>query len=176
MRKIIVGSMFVIFAIAFFFSCQSVANEKIAKADRSVEEELIVIDSSLIPRDQFGDAVRYGRELMLNTAYYIGPEGTNGRYLGNKMNCTNCHQDAGTKPFSFNLLRSQEDYPQYRSREGKILTLAERVNNCVMRPHNGKPLPLDSKEMVAFLSYYKWINSFVKDKESFKGWQRPLYG
>jgi thiosulfate dehydrogenase len=169
MRKIIVGSMFIIFAIAFFFSCQSVANEKIAKADRSVEEELIVIDSSLIPRDQFGDAVRYGRELMLNTAYYIGPEGTNGRYLGNKMNCTNCHQDAGTKPFSFNLLRSQEDYPQYRSREGKILTLAERVNNCVMRPHNGKPLPLDSKEMVAFLSYYKWINGFVKDKESFKG-------
>jgi thiosulfate dehydrogenase len=55
-------------------------------------DSLLIIDTSQIPHDQFGDAVRYGRELMLNTAYYIGPEGTNGRYLGNKMNCTNCHQ------------------------------------------------------------------------------------
>ena len=103
---------------------------------------------------------------MLNTAYYIGPDGVKGKYLGNKMNCTNCHQDAGTKPFSFNLMASHEHYPQYRAREGKVLTLAERVNNCVMRPHNGKPLPLDGEEMVAFLSYFKWINSFVPKAEA----------
>jgi len=58
---------------------------------------------------------------------------------------------------------SHDHYPQYRAREGKVLTLAERVNNCVVRPHNGKPLPLDSKEMIAFLSYLRWINSQVPD-------------
>jgi thiosulfate dehydrogenase len=107
--------------------------------------------------------VRYGRDLMMNTAYYIGPNGVSGNYTSNKMNCTNCHQDGGTKPFSFNLVMSHERYPQYRAREGKVLTLAERVNNCVMRPHNGKPLPLDSKEMIAFLSYLKWINAQVPE-------------
>lgn len=132
-------------------------------------EELIQLDTAEIPHDKFGDAVRYGKELMLNTAYYIGPAGINGKYLGNKMNCTNCHQDAGTKLYSFNLLSAHQNYPQYRAREGKVLTLAERINNCVMRPHNGRPLPLDSKEMVAFLSYLKWINTYVPKGKPFKG-------
>ncbi len=122
-------------------------------------------DTSKIPNDKFGEMVRYGRNLMLNTAYYIGPEGKNGQYLGNKMNCTNCHQDAGTKPYAFSLMLSHEHYPQYRAREAKVLSLAERVNNCVMRPHSGRPLPLDSKEMLAFLSYFKWINSQVKPED-----------
>lgn len=132
-------------------------------------DSFMVVDTTLIPHDNFGEAVRYGRQLMLNTAYYIGPDGINGKYLGNKMNCTNCHQDAGTKPFSFNLMASHDHYPQYRAREAKVLTLAERVNNCVMRPHNGRPLPLDSKEMVAFLCYLKWINGFVPKKVDFRG-------
>lgn len=132
------------------------------------EVQQYAINPLKIPDDKFGEAVKYGRELMLNTAYYIGPEGMNGRYLGNKMNCTNCHQDAGTKLFSFNLTKSHENYPQYRAREGKVLTLAERVNNCIQHPHNGRPLPLDSKEMVAFLSYLKWINSQAP-KNNFEG-------
>ena len=56
-----------------------------------------------MPGGKYGEAVRYGRELVLHTAYYIGPNGINGRYTGNKMNCTNCHQEGGTKPYSFNL-------------------------------------------------------------------------
>lgn len=135
----------------------------------SAADTLVTVDTSAIPHDGFGDAVRYGMNLMYNTSYYIGPEGVNGKYLGNKMNCTNCHQNAGTKPFSFNLIASHSSYPQYRAREGKVLTLAERVNNCIMRPHNGRPLPLDSKEMVAFLSYLKWINGYAAGRKSFKG-------
>ena len=137
--------------------------------DKKRESEFLKVDLSLIPDNKFGDEVRYGRELLVKTALYIGPEGINGNYTGNKMNCTNCHQDAGTKPFSFNLMQSHELYPQYRPREGRVLTLAERVNNCVERPHNGKPLPLDSREMVAILSYLKWINSFTPRGGDFKG-------
>ena len=170
MKSVVISSVIIIFAIVIFYSCQSSAKEaKPEPAMLSQEEQFIAIDTSKIPHDKFGEAVRYGKDLILNTAYYIGPNGINGNYLGNKMNCTNCHQDGGTKPFSFNLMSSHDNYPQYRSREGKILTLAERVNNCVMRPHNGKPLPLDSKEMVAILSYFKWINGFVPKNKTFKG-------
>ena len=133
------------------------------------EDNLVSVDPAQIPSGKFGEAVRYGQELMYNTAYYIGPEGVNGKYTRNKMNCTNCHQNGGTKPYSFNLLSSQANYPQYRAREGKVLTLAERVNNCIMHPHNGKPLPLDGKEMIAFLSYLKWINGFAPGNKPFKG-------
>ncbi|RFM27522.1 cytochrome C class I [Deminuibacter soli] len=159
-------------AAAIMASCLSGAAEKNAGTvvkEAPAEEQPVLVDTLAIPHDKFGESVRYGRELMLRTAYYIGPNGINGQYLGNKMNCTNCHQDAGTKPYAFNLVASHENYPQYRAREGKVLTLAERVNNCVMRPHNGKPLPLDSKEMIAFLSYLKWINSFAPKGSHFKG-------
>jgi len=163
MRKVIVTGLKITLAaitFAFFYSSRS---KKQQNAD------LIKVDFSQIPQNKFGDEVRYGYDLMQNTAYYIGPEGKNGKYLGNKMNCTNCHQEAGTKAFSFNLMAAHDNYPQYRAREGKVLTLAERVNNCIERPHNGKPLPPDSREMVAFLSYLKWINEFAPKQQPFTG-------
>lgn len=157
---------FIIF-ISFYESKMNNTNHAEPLFADAVNE--IVIDTLKIPHDLFGDAVKYGRQLMVNTAYYIGPNGISGKYLGNKMNCSNCHQEEGTKLYSFNLIASHQNYPQYRARENKVLTLAERINNCVMRPHNGKPLPLDSKEMVAILSYLKWINNFAPKEKSFKG-------
>ena len=170
MKKIIIASLIVSLPILVLNSCNSSGGKSITEsAEFSKEKSYITIDTSKIPDDQFGESVRYGRKLMLRTSYYIGPNGINGKYLGNKMNCTNCHQDGGTKPFSLNLMSSHDNYPQYRGRENKVLTLAERVNNCIMRPHSGKPLPLDSKEMVAFLSYFKWISTFVPKDSLFKG-------
>ncbi len=126
-------------------------------------------DTAQIPPDEFGNLVRYGRALMLNTAELIGPKGTAGRYTGNLMNCTNCHQWAGAKPYSFNLIKSHSRYPQYRAREGRVLTLSERINNCVTRPHSGKPLPYESKEMTALLCYLKWLNDQVSKNGFMRG-------
>lgn len=126
-------------------------------------------DTSSIPNDELGAMIRYGRELIVNTAYYIGPEGKVSKNLGNKMNCTNCHLDAGTRPYAFNYLSSHARYPQYRSREDKILTLADRVNNCIERPHSGKPLKLDSKEIVAMISYMKWLGQNVPINQHVEG-------
>jgi thiosulfate dehydrogenase len=128
-----------------------------------------VPDTSTIPHDQFGDMIRYGRDLIVNTAYYLGPDGKVGHFLGNKMNCTNCHLDAGTRPYGFNFFSSHARYPQYRGRENKVLTLSERINNCVERPHNGRPLPLDSKEIVAMVCYMKWLSSNVPVGQHVKG-------
>jgi thiosulfate dehydrogenase len=126
-------------------------------------------DTSAIPHDQFGDMVRYGRELIWNTTHYIGPNGTVGHYLGNKMNCANCHIDAGTRPFGFNFFSSHARYPQYRGRENKVLTLGERINNCIERPHSGTPMPLDSKEIVAMVSYMKWLSANVPIGQHVRG-------
>lgn len=126
-------------------------------------------DTSTIPDDEFGAMVRYGRDLIEHTAYYLGPDGTVGHYLNNKMTCGNCHLDAGTRPFAFNFFSSHARYPQYRSRENRILTLPDRVNNCIERPHHGKPLPLGSKEMVAMVSYMQWLAQGVPTGEHVPG-------
>jgi thiosulfate dehydrogenase len=126
-------------------------------------------DTSTIPHDKMGDMIRYGRDLVLNTARYIGPDGTVGHYLGNRMNCTNCHLDAGTRPFGFNFFSTHARYPQYRGRENAILTLPQRINNCIERPHSGIPLPLDSKEIIAITCYIKWLGTGVPTGGHVKG-------
>jgi thiosulfate dehydrogenase len=142
------------------------------KQDAGAREDTSIFnvpDTSTIPHNQFGDMVRYGRDLIVNTAYYIGPEGKAGRYLGNRMNCTNCHLDAGTRPFGLNFFSTHARYPQYRGRENLVLNLGERINNCVERPHNGTALPLDSKEINAMECYIKWLSTDVPVGQHVKG-------
>jgi thiosulfate dehydrogenase len=126
-------------------------------------------DTSSIPTDAQGNMIRYGRELIVKTAYYLGPNGIKGKFLGNQMNCSSCHLDAGTRPYGLNYFSTFARYPQYRAREDRTLTLEERVNNCIERPHMGTPLPLDSKEMLAITSYIKWVGNGVPKDGHVKG-------
>lgn len=132
-----------------------------------------VPDTTHIPSDSNGLLVRYGRQLMNRTSYYIGPQGVNGQYTSTGVSCSNCHQLAGTKPFAFDLMTSFSRYPQYRAREDRVLSLADRVNNCITRPLNGKPLPENSTEMKAFLFYLKWLDSSTSTDHK-KDWGKSL--
>lgn len=49
---------------------------------------LFNIDTTKISKSKYDDAVSNGRELMLHTAVFIGFNGLNGKYFGNKMNCS----------------------------------------------------------------------------------------
>jgi thiosulfate dehydrogenase len=158
-----------VIAMSILFSLCTTKQKETEKVKANVS--FVQPDTTKIPDDEFGKLVQYGRQLMLNTAYYIGPDGINGNHTKNKMNCTNCHQEAGTKPYSFNLMKSHLHYPQYRPREGRVLTLADRVNNCIERPHSGKALPLNSKEMTAFLSYLKWISTNANHEKEVQGYE-----
>ena len=153
-----------------FYACKNNHTPATEKTTAGVDTGIFSPpDTSTIPHDQYGEMVRYGRNLILNTAYYIGPNGTVGKYLGNKMNCTNCHLDAGTRPFGFNYFSTHARYPQYRARENRVLSLGERINNCVERPHNGAPLPLDCKEMIAMECYISWVGTNTKVGAHVKG-------
>lgn len=157
--------------ICCILSCNNDSPDKvIAGVKKTLADSLYTPpDTSAIPHDELGEMIRYGRELILNTAHYIGPQGIVSHSLGNKMVCGNCHLDAGTRPFGLNYFSSHARYPQYRGRENRILTLAERVNNCIERPHHGTPIPLDSKEMIAMVSYMKWLSSNVPTGQHVKG-------
>lgn len=115
-------------------------------------------DTNKIPNTYEGEQIKYGKRLIANTAYYLGPNGKVGKYLGNKMNCNNCHLDAGTRLKGLNFYNTFPTYPQYRGRENKVLTIADRINNCIERPHNGVSMPISSKEMMAMVAYMKWVS------------------
>jgi thiosulfate dehydrogenase len=115
---------------------------------------------SEIPFDEEGDLVRYGKELIVNTSKYLGPKGLVAP-LSNGMNCQNCHIAAGTQNFGNPFSGVANNYPKYRDRSGRVESTQFRVNECMQRSMNGKPIDSLSLEMKAMVAYVKWIGRDV---------------
>jgi thiosulfate dehydrogenase len=60
-------------------------------------------------------------------------------------------------------------FPQYRAREGDVVTLEDRINGCMERSMNGHALPLESREMKAFTSYMRWLSTGVPIRATLRG-------
>lgn len=121
-------------------------------------------DSTSIPNGKDGSLIRYGRELIAHTSYYLGPNGKVSR-TSNGMNCQNCHLDAGTKPFGNNYSAVASTYPKIRPRSGMKETIEKRVNDCFERSLNGEALNERSREMKAIVGYIKWLGLGVQKGE-----------
>ena len=121
-----------------------------------------------IPIDTVGEQIRYGRKLIENTAYYLGPKGTVA-HISNGMNCQNCHLDAGTKPWGNNYGAVAANYPKYRDRSGHIESIEKRVNDCLERSLNGHAIDILSKEMRAIVAYIKWLGNEIPKGTKPKG-------
>ena len=119
------------------------------------------IDS--LPEGPYRALVMQGHELSTRTFAVIGPEVKNARkrYAGNNLACTSCHQAGGAKPFAIPWVGVTATFPQYRGREDQISTVEERINGCMERSMNGKPLPLDGPELKAFTTYIAFLSKGV---------------
>ena len=113
-----------------------------------------------IAADAEGDLIRYGKELIANTSKYLGPKGIVA-HVSNNMNCQNCHLAAGTQNFANPFSAVSSTYPKYRERSGRVESVEFRVNDCLQRSLNGKPLDSLSQEMRAMVAYLKWISKDV---------------
>ncbi len=125
-------------------------------------------DTTLIATEANHELILYGRELIANTAYYLGPKGKVFQ-LSNGMNCQNCHLDAGTKAFGNNYSAVAPTYPKFRERSGSVENIYKRVNDCFERSLNGKALDTNGREMQAISAYIKWLGNGLKKGEKPKG-------
>src|SRR5262249_5254067 len=50
-----------------------------------------------------------------------------------------------------------------------VTTLEERINGCMQRSMNGRPLPLGSSEMKAFIAYMRWLSTGIPTGASLIG-------
>jgi thiosulfate dehydrogenase len=141
---------------------------KINSEEKKVSDLWTAPDTASIPHNSKGDLIRYGRALIANTAFYLGPKGTVQR-SSNGMNCQNCHLDAGTRSFGNNYSGVASTYPKFRERSGKSEDIYKRVNDCFERSLNGTALDTLSKEMQAIKAYIVWLGKDVKKGEKPKG-------
>jgi thiosulfate dehydrogenase len=108
-----------------------------------------------IPNDSLGAAIRRGLALVTHTADSLPA------YATGKLNCSNCHLNAGRNVDAAPLAGSQARFPKYMDRTGAVISIADRVNYCFTRSLAGNRLPVESREMQDILAYLAWLSSGV---------------
>ena len=104
-----------------------------------------------IPSGPFGDVIRLGREIFVDTPR-AAP-----LYVGNSLRCVSCHLDAGRLADSSPLWAAFVSYPAYRSKTQSVTTFQQRLQGCFEYSMNGRPPPLGAPELVALESYAYWL-------------------
>ncbi|WP_095107917.1 c-type cytochrome [Pseudomonas sp. Irchel 3E20] len=89
--------------------------------------------------------------------------------VGNSLNCTSCHLNAGTVADGSPFVGVSAFFPSYAPRAGKEVTLEERINGCFRRSMHGKPLPVQSADMQAMVAYFDWMKRETKPEDKVAG-------
>lgn len=108
-----------------------------------------------LPSGPLGKMIQLGRDLVENTATHPLSQS----FVGNALNCTSCHLQNGTDPRAATFLGVATAYPAWAPREGRVITLEDRVLNCFMRSCNGTRPPLGSEVSVAITTYITWLST-----------------
>ncbi|HZP79196.1 MAG TPA: c-type cytochrome [Pseudolabrys sp.] len=87
---------------------------------------------------------------------------------GNGMTCEGCHLNGGVgagktakRPTIPSLSNAATIYPRYEARKNKVITLEEKVQNCVAGALQGKPPANGSEQMTDLVAY---ITSLAQGK------------
>lgn len=160
---IIHSSLSILFFLILVFGCSSNNNRK-----QITTVSWKAPDTSTIPAGKAGDMIRYGRDLLSNTAKYFGPQGSIAQ-ISNGMNCQNCHLEGGSRLFGNNYGSFISSYPKLSNRSGKVTPASARISECFERSLNGKAPDTSGKEVQAMLAYMKWIGKDVKKGQKLFG-------
>ncbi|SJZ66962.1 c-type cytochrome [Novilysobacter spongiicola] len=108
-------------------------------------------DHDDIPEGPFGDMVRRGRDIFVDTGTHA-PE-----FVGNGLSCGNCHIDAGLLPDSAPLWGAWGRYPAYRSKNQHVNNFQERLQGCFRYSMDGTPPEQGDEVLVALETYAFWM-------------------
>ena len=108
-------------------------------------------DESAIPNSPLGDMIRFGRDVFVDTQRYAK------KYVGNGLNCQNCHLDAGRQADSAPLWAAYVAYPAFMAKNRRVDTFAQRLELCFRFSMNGRMPPADDAVVVGLVSYSYWL-------------------
>lgn len=112
-----------------------------------------------LPKNAYGDLVRYGRLLFVDTQKYAR------RFAGNGLSCANCHLSEGRKQGAAPLWAAYNIYPLYRGKNLRLNWFDERIGECFRYSLAGMAPTRDSPEMKALFAYAQWLATNVPQRE-----------
>lgn len=116
-----------------------------------------------IPNNEFGEVVRLGKSIFTDTQHHAK------KYVGNGLNCSNCHLDSGRMADSAPLWGAFVSYPAYRAKTKQVNTFEERIQGCFKYSMNGTAPELGAPEMTALVSYAYWMSTGAPVNTKLKG-------
>jgi thiosulfate dehydrogenase len=105
-----------------------------------------------IPTSKYGEMVELGRRIFTDTQQYAR------RYVGNGLNCADCHLNEGRAPYAGPLWAAFTMYPAFRNKNREVVTFEERIQDCFRYSMNGTAPTLDAPEMTALVAYSHWMS------------------
>lgn len=109
-------------------------------------------DPAAIPNGPLGDSIHLGLNIFRDTPQYAP------KYVGDKLSCADCHLQSGTGAYSSPMMGLPGLFPMYRKRSGRVVTFADRINECMTRSENGRPFPSRSPELTGLIAYIQWLS------------------
>lgn len=150
-----------------FVACLLIAISSFAANSKSKNISFHPPDEKSIPDNEFGRVVREGRNIFLETQIYAKD------YVGNSLNCVNCHLDAGRLANSSPMWGAYVLYPAYRAKTKKVDTIESRMQGCFIYSMNGKAPAADSEVMKSLVTYLYWLSTGAPVGEKLKGQGYP---
>lgn len=112
------------------------------------KEDIETTPSQPDPAEELAGSIARG------SALFVDPElGTNG------MTCGACHMQGGTVDGSMGEMKIKafaglaNSFPKYWTMSGRVMTLDQAVNFCVVNPLKGTALAWDSSELTDLVAY-----------------------
>ena len=137
--------------------------EKVAKPQSSDTTHVAVVDSNAARANMAPDTIAFpdgpeGLAAKRGFAILAATRDSLPTYVGNNLRCFSCHLDNGRRPNAIPLTGVYARYPSYSARDGRELTIQDRVNNCFRRSLAGRNVPADTKEMHDIVTYLALIS------------------
>lgn len=116
-----------------------------------------------LPTGPFGDLVREGEKIFTHAGQFAG------KYVGNDLTCESCHLDRGRKAYAAPLWGAYVRYPRFRSKNGKVSRLGERIQGCFRFSMNGRAPSLESRTIRSLVAYSFWMSKGAPVGETLRG-------
>ncbi|MFD1009312.1 MULTISPECIES: c-type cytochrome [Oceanisphaera] len=106
--------------------------------------------------DKLPDGV-FGEKVVRGYKNFVDTQSLSPQYVGNGLNCVNCHSDAGRKENAAPLWAAYMSYPAFRSKNNKINSFEERMQGCFLYSMNGSPPDYGADALVDLSAYAYWL-------------------
>jgi thiosulfate dehydrogenase len=101
--------------------------------------------------DDYYSNVVFGYNIINDTQKYAS------RYIGNQLNCKNCHLKAGTVKEALPL-NVAGVYPKWRDKNGRRNGIGLRIRECFVYSQNGIMPPENAPEVLAIAAYITYLS------------------